>query len=254
MPELFSAEWFLSLLIVVLVQAFPSAAFGIVLARRVDRPFWHGLLAGFFLPWIGLAFIPRRPLGERYTTGFAHYAVVMLFVAFIMTFASVFQEWAEVSGSDEEYTPARALPVAILVCLVAIVFLVGSLGLLFQGGMPTALTVAIIVSLLFGWYLALQYLYGAGALFAGQVPDDMEVEAGPGAWLALVALITGYVSLIVAPFGLKARPIQPPQPPQPQPAPLAPQAPGWQQPAPQQWGSSRPAQGWDNPPRKGATW
>lgn len=251
-----NGQTFMAILIVFLVMAIPSAAFGAVLARRAGRPTWHGVVPGFFLPWIGLLFVSGAPSGRRYNTGPARYSMIMLMIAAVMTMISVFLPWVEGDGAaigqsgEFAYSPHQVLVVAILVWLFALSLLIGSLGIAFKGGMAPTIATGVLVSGLGGLLLAVWYLWGAEGLFfeaARQQGADLNVHVGPGAWVALVALVTGYVALVVAPFGLKVLPDQQ----------LAPQLPPqqWQpvdaEPAPSAWGQAPQQRGPGGP---GATW
>ena len=61
MSEWLNAELFTAVVIFYLINAVPSAMFGIALARRAGRPWWHGVLPAFLLPWLtGLALLGRE--------------------------------------------------------------------------------------------------------------------------------------------------------------------------------------------------
>ena len=94
MSEWLNAELFTAVVIFYLINAVPSAMFGIALARRAGRPWWHGVLPAFLLPWLGLLFLSGQPAGKPYVTGPARYSMIMLFVAVSMTYflASAFMD------------------------------------------------------------------------------------------------------------------------------------------------------------------
>lgn len=228
-----SVNFTLLLLIFFLVSAVPSAAAGAALARRGGRPAWHGMLAGFCLPWVGLLFTAgSQPSGRRYQTGPAQYAMVMLFVASAMTMISVFLPWGLYIGpmfrdGAEQVAPYEIWPLAVLVWTLALALLVAALGLLFTWGFAGYLPCAIVVA-------------GIGGFLVAGFTLDTPPVMGDGAWVALVALVTAYVAVIVAPFGLRIRPVDPVAPAAPPPLPQQPGA--W---GPQQqtgaWGTQPPA-------------
>ena len=248
-------ELFIALLIFFLVAAVPSAASGAALARRAHRPAWHGMLAGFFLPWIGLLFFAgNQPPGRRYQTGPAQYAMVMLFVAAAMTMISTFLTWAELTGDVFDggelfVAPSEVPPWAIVVWLLALGLLVGALGFLVRWGFAGYLACAIVVAGIGGFLLSVFVFDGPTRLLALARLADVDVDEvtfamGDGAWVALVALVAAYVAVIVAPFGLKIRRVEPV-------APIAPVAP--QQPAAWAVQQQRPV-GPVGPGGPGATW
>ena len=258
MSEWLNAELFTAVVIFYLINAVPSAMFGIALARRAGRPWWHGVLPAFLLPWLGLLFLSGQPAGKPYVTGPARYSMIMLFVAGLMVVISIWQPW--VSGDGQlvgepgrfEYSPNQVIFVAILVWLLALCLLLASVGLLFRGGFTVALVTGILVASIGGIIAVSYYLFGPAGLFLSEARTgvDLNVELGAGAKLAIVALVTAYVAVLVVPFGLKVRqvrPIAPPVMPQPQ----------WNQPQPpppqQQWGGG-PTPGRQRPSGPGATW
>lgn len=261
MTDWLNADFFTALVIFYLINAVPSALFGVALARRSGRPWWHGLLPAFFLPWFGLLFLTRQPVGEGYLTGPARYSMVMLFVAGIMVFISIWLPWISGDGQTNgqsgafEYSPNEAVFVAILIWLLALGLLLSSIGLLFRGGFAVALATGILVSVIGGILTATVYLFGPAGLFLsearfGDAGTELNVDVGTGGWIALVALITAYVSVLVVPFGLKVRPVPVEPPPLPQPQQVQ---------GPPQWGGQQPPSQWGvapdrRPPRPGATW
>ncbi len=257
MPEWLNADFFTAVVIFYLINAVPSSLFGIALARRSGRPWWHGLLPAFFLPWLGLLFLNRQPDGEPYVTGPARYSMVMLFVAGILVLISIWLPWVNGSGTVNgqsgsfEYSPNEVVFAAILIWLLALGMILSSIGLLFRGGFTVALVTGILVASIGGIIAVSYYLFGPAGLFLSEARTgvDLNVELGAGAKLAIVALVTAYVAVLVVPFGLKVRqrPVAPPMVAQPQ----------WNQPQPpppqQQWGGG-PTPGRQRPSGPGATW
>lgn len=260
MPEWINAQLFTALVIFYLINALPSALFGIALARRADRPWWHGVLPGFLLPWFGLLFLTgQQPPGRRYNTGPARYSMIMLAVAGLMVVISIWLPW--VRGDGElvgqpgrfEYSPNEVVVVAVLVWLLALGLLLASVWLLFNGGFAAAVTIGAIVSGIGGLLAVVWYLFGPAGIFLSEARFDgarteLDIEVVSGALIALVALVTAYIAVLVIPFGLRVRPTQP-VPVQPGPEQQ------WvgQQPQPlQQWGGQQPPQ--QPTQRPGATW
>lgn len=264
MSDWLNAELFTAVVIFYLINAVASAMFGIALARRTGRPWWHGALPAFFLPWLGLLFLSGAPGGEPHLTGPARYSMVMAFVAGIMVLISIWLPW--ISGDGQlvgepgrfEYSPNQVLIVAILVWLLALCLLLGGIALLLGGGFAAALTTSIIVAVLGGALAASWYLFGPAGVFLSQARFDgarteVDVAVGPGALIAIVALVTAYVAVLVVPFGLRVRSVVP--------APLQPSttAPQWGGQGQQPWGQA-PSPQWDDPQRShrpqgpGATW
>ncbi|NHB85047.1 hypothetical protein G7085_11675 [Tessaracoccus sp. HDW20] len=132
-----NAAYFTAFVIFYLINAVPSALFGIALARRAGRPWWHGVLPGFFLPWFGLLFLGNQPAGTPYRTGPARYAMIMAFVAGLMVLISIFLTWVTIDGrtigqsGELEYAPNQVLPLAIMVWALALGPILASIGLLF---------------------------------------------------------------------------------------------------------------------------
>lgn len=256
MTDWLNAHFFTAVVIFYLINAVPSAMFGIALARRSGRPWWHGLLPAFFLPWLGLLFLKNQPSGEPRNTGPARYSMVMLFVAGIMVLVSIWLPWVSGTGTDGQpfvYSPNEVVVIAILIWVLALGLLLSSIGLLFRGGVPVALATGILVAVIGGILAASTYLFGPAGLFVDEARSGAEVsvDVGPGGWVALVALVTAYVSVLVLPFGLKVRPAPaPPQQELPQPQ--------WQG-QPQQWNGQQPPSPWgtgqgNGTQRPGATW
>lgn len=260
MSEWLNAELFTAVVIFYLINAVPSAMFGIALARRAGRPWWHGVLPAFLLPWLGLLFLGGQPAGEPYVTGPARYSMIMLFVAGLMVVISIWQPW--VSGDGQlvgepgrfEYSPNQVIFVAILVWLLALCLLLASVGLLFRGGFTVALLTAIIVSTIGGLLASIWYLFGPAGIFLSEARFDgarteLDIEVGKGALIALVALVAAYVAILVVPFGVKVREAWPVlQQPMPQPQWNGPQPPQ------QQWGGAPVQPRPQRPQGPGATW
>lgn len=221
MTDWLNAELFTSLLIFYLINALPSSMFGIAMARRAGRPGWHGWLPGFLLPWFGLLFLTgAQPTGRAYRTGPARYSMVMLAVAGLMVFISIWLPWVRSDGElvgqsgQVEYSPNEVLVVAILVWLLALTLLLSAVGLLYGGAFSVAVTIGVIVSLIGGVLAVVWYLFGPAGMFLSEARFDGargEVDAAvlSGALVALVALVSAYVSVLVLPFGLHVRPVQP---------------------------------------------
>lgn len=259
MSEWFNAHVFTALVVFYLINAVPSAMFGIALARRSGRPWWHGLLPAFIVPWFGLLFLGGGQVGTPYVTGPARYSMVMLFVSGVLVLTSIWQPWVSGDGSafgqpgHFEYSPNEVLPVAILIWVLAIGLFLGAVGLLFRGGFPVAIATGVFVSVIGGIIASTYYLFGPAGLFLSEarVQDlDLDVVMGPGGRIALVALCTAYLSVLVVAFGLRNHPVAPAARPQVQ----MPEQPGTRQHAPQQqWSAPQPphAGGGHGP---GATW
>ena len=262
--DLLNPSFFVALLLYFLVGAIPSATLGAVLAKRAARPAWHGVLPAFFLPWIGLLFVRNQPDGERRNSGPAQYAMVMLLVSAILTMIAAFLPWVHFSGGNvpagsDSVAPSEVLLWAILVWLLALAMLAGSVGLLLKGGVAVLIMTGVVVSAIGGLLLSVLYLNGPAVALklirdSGVDLSQVEFQVGDGAWLALVALITAYVCVIVAPFGLKVRRPELPAQPEPMPTGVGPQAwPAYGQGLPPQqmpgqpptgarpWGSQRPS-------------
>lgn len=253
MSDGFNSHVFTALVIFYLINAVPSAMFGIALARRSGRPWWHGLLPAFVVPWLGLLFLGGQPMGKPYVTGPARYSMVMLFVAGVLVFVSIWHPWVSGDGTafgrpgHFEYSPNEVLPVAIAVWVLAIGLILSAVGLLFRGGFTVAIGAGVLVSVIGGIIAAVSYLFGPAGLFLAEVRDqhrNLDVVVGPGGWIALVALCSAYLAIVVVAFGLKTHPLAPPVPPQPM---SVPQQPG------QQWQPAQPAPS-AAPQRPGATW
>lgn len=262
MPDWLNADFFTAVVIFYVINAVPSAMFGIALARRSGRPWWHGVLPGFFLPWFGLLFLTKQPAGEPYSTGPAKYSMVMLFVAGILVLISIWLPWVsgtgQVSGTSGsfEYSPNQVVVAAIIVWLLALGLIMGSIGLLFKGGFAVAQSTALMVSVIGGALAVMYYLFGPAGLFLSEARVDaadaqLSVVLGAGAKIALVALVTAYVAILVVPFGLKVRQAQ-------LVAPAEPPAPNWGAPPPQtQWNQQAQTQWGSQPPqgrRQGTSW
>lgn len=260
MPDWINAQLFTSLVIFYLINALPSALYGIALARRAGRPWWHGVLPGFLLPWLGLLFLTGQPSGRSYRTGPARYSMIMLAVAGVMVIISIWLPWVRGDGQlvgepgRFEYSPNEVLVVAILVWLLALGALLGAVWLLFNGGFAAAITIGVVVATIGGLLAVTWYLFGPAGIFLSEARFDgarteLDVEVASGALIALVALVTAYVAVLALPFGLKVQPLQ--QVPA-QPGPGQQQWMG-QQPQPQQnWGGQPPSH--HPTQRPGATW
>lgn len=213
-------------LLALLVSAVPSGVYGVVLAKRVGRSGWLGLLAGFCLPWLGLLFfMAGQPSGERRTGGAAKYSMVMLFVASLMVMISTFLVWMEgdavVQGESAagSAAPNDVAQLAIVVWLLAAVLLLAGLVTAFGGHMAWLLAITIFVSLLGGLIAAGASLYGATealvirlqTLSGEQLSGELRIAAG--SWVAFVALVTAYWALILLPLGLKLKPYPAAPPP-----------------------------------------
>ena len=239
MSQWLNADFFTAIVIFYLINAVPSAMFGIALARRGGRPGWHGLLPGFFLPWIGLLFLTGQPSGTPHATGPARYSMIMLFVAGVMVLISIFLPWisgdAMAAGQpgQVEYAPNQVVPVAIIVWVLALGLLLSSIGLLFGGAFPVAIATGVLVAGLGGLLVSVTWLYGPAGLFlseARSTGQEFTADVGPGGWVALVALVTAYVAVLVVPFGLSVRPLPAPRADTPLPPGLPHQSPPPRQP------------------------
>lgn len=263
MSDWLNAELFTAVVICYLINAVPSALFGIAQARRTFRPWWHGALPAFFLPWIGLAFLsgPRR--GEPYLTGPARYSMIMLFIAGLTVLISIWLPWLSGDGQligepgSFEYSPNELLLMAVLVWLLALCLLLGGIALMLGGGFVAALVSAIVVSVLSGLLAAMVYLFGPAGVFLSEArmegaQTELDITIGPGALIALVALVAAYLAVLVMPAGLHTREPEPAQvpPPAPESGWGAPTAQPWGQVSTQQWGEQQPRR----PQGPGATW